>query len=567
MIYFLLALFVSLASFASERILLFKSDIALNQDGTMKVVETIRVQSWGLSIRHGIVREFPTTYTDRWGNKYTVAFQVKGATRGAQDELYHIANAINGKKIYIGERDTLLLPGIYTYTIEYEVGRHLGFFESHDELYWNITGNGWRLPIVQAKAIIRLPEQIPRTTLTFEAYTGYQGQKGQDVQSFLDDDGNIVFETTRPFQPYEGLTAVVTWPKGYITQPTSMQRWGWFFDDNLDRVILLMGILLLLLWYFFAWRNTVYLQSRSTIIPLFYPPESCPTPGLMRYIVKMGYDATVLAADIVAMAVHGFLTIEYSKKGGWWGGNHYILHKKKKPFAKYEQYQALYEIFFIENDSCAMTKANAFYVQRAIQEEEDSYQEATRSYFSYPGWVEFGGVIMSILFFLLLISVTDQSGLLTFAFIVHAGVNILFGNLLKHYTKKGVPIKNEIDGFKMFLEATEKERLKIIGTPPTQTPKLYETYLPYAIALGVEEQWSRQFASLFEQMRQAGTPYVFVWFADGHFRSFDAPSFAHGISSSINSISSSSQPSGWGSGSGGSGSSGGGSGGGGGGGW
>ena len=144
----------------------------------------------------------------------------------------------------------------------------------------------------------------------------------------------------------------------------------------------------------------------------------------------------------------------------------------------------------------------------------------------------------------------------------------LFYWLLRGYTPEGLEIKKQIEGFKLFLKTTEEERLKIIGTPPTKTPELYETYLPYAIALGVEQQWSRQFAPLFERMAEQGNSYMAVWITGGRFDTFNTNTFASGISSSISSsIASSSSPPGSSSGSGGRGSSGGGGGGGGGGGW
>jgi len=111
----------------------------------------------------------------------------------------------------------------------------------------------------------------------------------------------------------------------------------------------------------------------------------------------------------------------------------------------------------------------------------------------------------------------------------------LFVYLLTGYTKEGLSVKNKIEGFKLFLATTEEDRLKVIGTPPTKTPQLYEKYLPYAIALGVEKQWSAKFAPVFAELEQEGTPYVPIWYVGtGSFARFDTSSFSADLSRSLN---------------------------------
>jgi Predicted membrane protein (DUF2207) N-terminal domain len=48
---------------ARERITRFVSDIDVQRSGNLVVTETIQVQAEGDSIRHGILRDFSTTYT------------------------------------------------------------------------------------------------------------------------------------------------------------------------------------------------------------------------------------------------------------------------------------------------------------------------------------------------------------------------------------------------------------------------------------------------------------------------------------------------------------------------
>ena len=164
------------ASAQSERILNFKSFIKVHPDASMTVTEDISVQATGQEIKRGIIRDFPTTYRDRLGNTVTVGFKVEEVLRDGRPEPYHTESVSNGVKIYIGQKDVFLQAGVYTYTIRYRVDRELGFFKDFDELYWNVTGNGWTFAIDRAEAISSC--RAGAKILKSAAYTGYQGRPG-----------------------------------------------------------------------------------------------------------------------------------------------------------------------------------------------------------------------------------------------------------------------------------------------------------------------------------------------------------------------------------------------------
>jgi uncharacterized membrane protein len=132
---------------------------------------------------------------------------------------------------------------------------------------------------------------------------------------------------------------------------------------------------------------------------------------------------------------------------------------------------------------------------------------------------------------------------------------------------RGRRLLDEMLGFKDYLEIAEKEELNL-RNPPTRTPALFETYLPFALALGVDQQWSERFASLLASIKEpGGQSYSPSWY-DGRWNSSNLTKATNGLSSGLNSaVSSSVTAPGSSSGGGGGGSSGGGGGGGGGGGW
>ena len=257
----LLALVVSLclAWFAAEpagaagdeRILSFKSDIEVHADATMTVTETIVVRAAGNQIKRGIYREFPTSYVDRFGNTVRVGFHVLSVTRAGRPEPYHIRDASNGKRVYIGDKDVFLQPGRCSYTLTYTTDQQIGFFEDFDELYWNVTGNGWAFPIDQAEARITLPKGA--LVLETFGYTGYQGATGADYTARQAASGAVIFTATRPLKHEEGLTIVVSWPKGVVTEPDIADVARNLLVANMSVLAGGIGLLVLVAYYCAAW--------------------------------------------------------------------------------------------------------------------------------------------------------------------------------------------------------------------------------------------------------------------------------------------------------------------------
>ena len=152
--------------------------------------------------------------------------------------------------------------------------------------------------------------------LSTEAYTGLYGEKGTDFTAGRDNHGRAVFSTTRPLEPQEGLTIVVMWPKGFVQEPTRAEKTRAFFADNGSTVAGAAGIVVLLIYYFFAWLKIGKDPEKGVIIPLYEAPKGF-SPAAMRYIMRMGFDDKAFAAAVVNMAVKGYLTIDEDEKGDY----------------------------------------------------------------------------------------------------------------------------------------------------------------------------------------------------------------------------------------------------------
>src|SRR5690606_15213992 len=143
----------------------------------------------------------------------------------------------------------------YRYTLRYRTTRQLGFFETHDELYWNAIGTGWEFAIDSGKVEVRLPEPVPVELMQAEGYTGPQGAQGQHYRAQLPLPGVARYELTAPLAPREGFTLVLTFPKGIVTPPTTAERAGWVLEDNAGLLVALVGFAALVGYCVTRWRK------------------------------------------------------------------------------------------------------------------------------------------------------------------------------------------------------------------------------------------------------------------------------------------------------------------------
>ncbi len=200
---------------------------------------------------------------------------------------------------------------------------------------------------------------------------------------------------------------------------------------------------------------------------------------------------------------------------------------------------------------------------------------------SSRGWSRLGSVVSALFAtcfalpflggegFGMYILATSTSYVMPLFLLAAMAVNYLFFHLLKAPTLAGRKMLDEIEGFRRFLAATEQDRLNTLN-PADRTPQLFEKFLPYALALDVEQQWAEQFSGTIDRASAAGdtAQYHPAWYSGSSWNSLGTTAFASSFGESFShAIASSSTAPGSSSGSGGGGSSGGGGGGGGGGGW
>ncbi len=354
----------------------------------------------------------------------------------------------------------------------------------------------------------------------------------------------------------------VGWPKGLVTEPTTSMRIAYFLGDNRAALALLAGLLIPLAWYLWAWNRFGRDPRKGVIIPLFKPPAGL-TPAACSYIRKMSFGKQTFSAAIISLGVKGYLEIHEDD-------DEFSLHLKSAAgsgnASKGEQ-AALNELFKdgtvleLDDKNHSVFSKGQSVLRKALKAEYLGKLFNINAAFALPA------VIMTIIAVSIAIKQSGGAAILILFAIFSVMMHALFIFLMRAPTPAGRRIMDEIEGFKMYLDTAEQDRLDRMQSPEL-TPELFESFLPYAFALGVENHWCDRFTREFPEDLSQKSSYNPAWYvgsssgmsALGHLGSDFGGSFSSAISSA-------SSPPGSSSGSGGGGSSGGGGGGGGGGGW
>ena len=553
---------------AQEAIRRYDIDIAIESSGALEVVEHLTVQVEGNQIRRGIYRDFPTRYRDRFGNRVVVDLEVLGVERNGQPEPWFTEKLGNGIRINTGNDDLLPAPAQYTFTIRYRTTRQIGFFADHDELYWNAIGTGWIFPIEQASVDVRLPVAVPAAQLAVEAYTGPQGAKGTAYEGSVPADGRAHWELTSPLAPLEGLTIVLSFPKGVIEPPSMARRVLWFFKDNAGALIAVLGLIALIVFCVREWRRVGRDPRKGIIIARYEPPEGH-TPASLRFVQRMGYDTRCFSAAVLNLAVEGCLRIVRESKllkDEW-----RLERTTQPPPADAAESALLDRLFKGGQGTLVLKKTHATTMQSARTAHARVLGSASQPrYFQLNGWSLAKAIGIAVASFVLALMVGQGAG----AFVILGSgavmviTLIVFGKVIRAPTVEGRRLMDEIEGLKLYLSVAERDELARMSgpdAPPMLDAQRYERLLPYAVALEVEEAWTKKFTLAVGAAAAAATANNIGWYHGGSVGNLS--SLTQAVGSSLSSqIASASSPPGSSSGSGGGGFSGGGGGGGGGGG-
>ena len=506
-----------------QRLRKFDAEITVLPDSTVDVTENITFQFVG-GPWHGIYREIPVEYSGPGGLNYSLFLSVKSITEDGTKLRYESSRERQylKLKIYIPNADN----STHTIAIEYTVSDALRFFEDHDEFYWNVTGDEWTLPIQSASAHIVLPDAA--TNIRTNVFTGRYRSTEQNAVAEVNGTG-VDVHTTAPLGMREGLTVAVAFDKGAVKEPTAFSRFLLYLRSNwaLAVPILVFGLMFWLWW-------TKGRDPRLRPIAAQYEPPDKLSPGEVGTLVDNSADMRDITASIVDLAVRGYLVIEEKNEEHLLGLTHskaYLFHLKKSraewSALKAHEQELLDGIFDQGTAGETVTLDqlhNQFYRYIPTIKSKifgtlvsDGYYarrpDSVRS--AYIGF----GIVAGIILAAGGLSLANHMGMSPLPFIVagvlSAAIICGFGWFMPAHTLAGARALEGVLGFEDFLKHVEADRFN----RTIKTPEMFEKFLPFAMALGVEKNWSKAFQGIYTQppqWYQGGSygpsfyPYIFV---------------------------------------------------------
>ncbi len=360
--------------------------------------------------------------------------------------------------------------------------------------------------------------------------------------------------------------------KGLIPEPSALTVFSRLLRSNWPLFLPLIAFAVM----FYLWW-TVGRDPRLRPITAQYEPPPNLTPGEVGTLVDNSADMRDITASIVDLAVRGYLVIEEVQKDRMLGLYHqkdynFIVQKDRSQWAALKPHeQVLLNGIFSAGDageSVSMDDLeNHFYknlpdLKSRIFESLVSQGFYRRRPDSVRSTYVGTGIAIGVLTIWGGSALGSAMGVATLPFILggilSAIVICIFGWFMPAHTEEGTRAVERILGFEDFLAHVESDRFNRM----IKTPQMFEKFLPFAMALGVEKNWSKAFQGIMTEPPG--------WYHGGTGPIFYPVNFTNdlsGMSSRASSVMASAPRSSGGSGFGGGGSSGGGFGGGGGGGF
>jgi uncharacterized membrane protein YgcG len=510
----------------------------------VEVVETLQVRFEGSY--NGIFRTIPIQYRTRANLNYTLGLDVLGVEDGGGQALrYETSREKHFRKIKVW------VPGaadaVRTVVIRYRVDNALRFFEEDDqawdELYWNVTGDEWPVPIERASVRVRLPAAV--TGVRARGFTGRYGSTEESVEVGISDYLVDVL-STRELGIHEGLSVSIAWDsyigqsqasasgegEHLIRRPTPWDVIRNFFRSNWPLLLPVLAFFLMRR----VWSRHGRDPERRPIAPMYEPPEGL-TPSEVGVLVDNRPDLRDVTAMLVDLAVRGYLVIEETEEDKFLGlikEKDYILELQKGgddlSGLKSHERELLRAVFGspTAGDRVRMSDLeNEFYKDLpGIKDRIFAELMELKYYRNRPdrvlvSWIGIaiatglvvgaGGSALAARFGMAPLT-TILAGVLT------GGVVLAYGIFMPARTIAGTRALEACLGFEEFLQRVESDRFKRMITGP----EMFERYLPYAMALGVEKKWAAAFADIYSEPPD--------WYRGSGYRGFHPSVFVSDLS-------------------------------------
>lgn len=470
---------------AEEYIESYTVNATLDTQRRLEVTETIDY-NFGTTPRHGIFRQIPLTYA-RGSGMYRLPITVLEAMMDGKPVPLKETRENGELTIRLGD-EKILITGRHLYTIQYATDRAITDWSDHQELYWNVNGNGWT--VLAKKMSFAL--QGPGPVRSAVCYTGPKGST-EHACAVTVASSTATFVATKSFGAGEGFTIAVAFPPGTMRSlPWWRILWYWLWEHPFVILPFFTFVLMFLLWWVHG-RDPI---GRGTVIPQYEEPRGLP-PALLSALLHQSISVREASATILDLARRGYLVLtppaSGDKKGSWT-----ITRTEKSIQSLLPFEQTLLKGLASPGETLPLSQSSGTYSAVFLNFNKQLTAELVSHQWFHADPGQARGCWFLIAFAIAFASIIAAEAMgieLFFGALLSAVIVAVFGWFMPKTTKEGAVLSEEVEGLKHFLSVTEKERLAFHDAPERR-PEEFSRLLAVAVALGVEQKWAKQFEHL-----------------------------------------------------------------------
>lgn len=409
------------------------------------------------------------------------------------------------------------VSGEKTYIITYiqdDVTRYFTDTRS-DELYWDINGTEWKVPIERVSTELILPSELA-AQLNGEMAC-YQGRSGQKDTCTITHDGQTIRAVSSGTlnQVGENITIAVGFQPGTFAayEPSGFERFIatvlpiWI---SVQVVAFIAATIALIVW----WRWVQRRSEAATTVPEYLPPKD----ASVQTSAQIGEGTSNnFAAQLIDLAVRHYLKLYQVKKKSFWRSAEYELEVLKSPQNLYVEERSFLKALFggdpVLGDRFAFKKLKSDYrLQKRLSEQQQGFAKQLKT---ASDWMRFDARKRSLWRRWMTVNLIIGVVLLSPGVLLLSGALAIMASSSYQLNDRALALRRYLAGLKHYISVAETERLKMLQSPegaakidvtidgtPAQLVKLYEKVLPYAILFGQEKQWGKVLGTYYEQLGQ-----------------------------------------------------------------
>lgn len=485
----------------SEEFSKFDVSVTVQQDGTLKVAEDISAIVNGDIIKRGITRALPRNPLGDDGVKMErFDYDIQSVGRNGSSEDYHTKNEGGSKVVYFGSKDRFLDHGTHQYKLAYTAPKQIYFFDNKEEVRWSLAGSDTRLPIKAANLTLTVPNGM--NVLATACYTGTVGSEEQACE-MVRNGNQITYTLSRALAAGEGMMIAAAFPVGSFVKPapppppSSLQKNG-------TKYISFIGMLIALMYGYRTWQIHGVDPPTPEVRTQFTAPRDL-SPASVQYLNYTMSSQTQLTASLTNLAIKGYVKIDEEERKGFLSSSEIFIlrpldkdpntHQDLAPeeVILYNHLQQIGDLELGGKYDERLAKATTAHSKSLKEQHSEYMKQGNNGWKVLPyGLIMLATVIGSAIF----LNNAENLGIVLFIFAVTLLVvgTPLYAWLIRKPSEDKVKLWAEIKSLKNYLKLSEEKR-RAIPNAPEMTQEYFQSVLPYAIALGIENNWATDLQS------------------------------------------------------------------------